>query len=171
MKNLSAGIVLFENTFLRDEELIDLAEQGNWREGTAGGQINPQSRITDIHDLDTSTELHNELLETFVNYIGEYMKLYPNCKITKGEHLRIGRYYEQGHYKPHCDSSDSSRILSGVLYLNDDYEGGELLFNHLDLKIKPNKGDLILFPSNYVFTHESLPVTKGTKYIALSWFG
>ena len=54
--------------------------------------------------------------------------------------------------------------LSSLFYLNDDYEGGELYFDKFNLKIKPKAGDLYLFPSTYLFSHASLPVTEGTKY-------
>jgi predicted 2-oxoglutarate/Fe(II)-dependent dioxygenase YbiX len=51
-----------------------------------------------------------------------------------------------------------------VGYLNDDYEGGELFFDKLNLKIKPQAGDLYLFPSSYIYSHAAMPVTDGTKY-------
>jgi predicted 2-oxoglutarate/Fe(II)-dependent dioxygenase YbiX len=48
--------------------------------------------------------------------------------------------------------------------LNDDYEGGEINFPRFNLKIKPEKNSLILFPSNYVYNHSAEPVKNGTKY-------
>ena len=50
--------------------------------------------------------------------------------------------------------------LSILAYLNDDYEGGELFFDKLNLKIKPKAGDLYLFPSSYVYSHAAMPVTS-----------
>jgi hypothetical protein len=54
-------------------------------------------------------------------------------------------------------------ILSAVIYLNDDYEGGELYFDQQDIKIKPMAGCVIFFPSTKDFTHASLEITKGQK--------
>ena len=55
-------------------------------------------------------------------------------------------------------------MLSSVGYLNDNYEGGELFFDKLNLKIKPKAGDLYLFPSAYIYSHAAMPVISGTKY-------
>ena len=170
MEIVSEGIAVFKNVFLRSEEVIDMAEEStNWRQGTAGKGVDPNVRITDMHDLDTETELHNEMLQAFLDGINEYVKKYSHCRIKGGEHLRIGRYGIGGHYSVHADAGASERTLSGLLYLNSDFEGGDLNFPHFDLTIKPEEGMLVLFPSNYVYAHQSLPLTDGKKYVVVSW--
>ena len=73
-------------------------------------------------------------------------------------------------YPKHYDGPTRlGRHISAILYLNDDYEGGELYFPLFDITIKPMKGMLILFPSNYAYQHEALPVTAGTKYAIVTW--
>lgn len=56
------------------------------------------------------------------------------------------------------------------MYLNDDYEGGELWFPLLDLTIKPEAGDAVFFPSTYIYAHAAKQVTSGTKYAAVTMF-
>jgi predicted 2-oxoglutarate/Fe(II)-dependent dioxygenase YbiX len=56
-----------------------------------------------------------------------------------------------------------------VLYLNDDYLGGEIEFPHYDVKIKPEAGTLVLFPSNYAYRHIAHEVTSGIKYALVTW--
>jgi predicted 2-oxoglutarate/Fe(II)-dependent dioxygenase YbiX len=56
------------------------------------------------------------------------------------------------------------------MYLNDDYEGGELWFPYLDLTFKAEAGDIVLFPSTYIFAHAAKPVISGTKYSAVTMF-
>lgn len=170
MEFLSEGIAVFRKVFVRSEEVIDLAENSSWRQGTAGPKVNPNLRITDIHDLDKDTELHQELLDTFVDGINEYRTKHPTLNITNGEHLRIARYQEGGFYAPHVDTNGAARVLSGVLYLNSDFEGGELKFPSQDITIKPEEGMLVLFPSNFLFIHESTPITEGCKYATIGWF-
>ena len=76
----------------------------------------------------------------------------------------------------HCDhiSSlfDGKRkgipILSIIGLLNDDFEGGELIMFE-DKKIDTKKGDLLIFPSNFMYPHEIMPVTKGVRYSYVSW--
>jgi len=54
-------------------------------------------------------------------------------------------------------------ILSIASSLNDDYEGGELLFWD-DTKIKLNKGEVLIFPSIFLYPHKIMPITKGDRY-------
>ena len=171
MEILKEGIVVFRDYFLRNEEVIHMAENSpNWRPGTAGGKVDAMVRITDIHDLDNTTELHRELLDTFTDGINEYISTYKHLKITAGEHLRVGRYGKGGHYKVHTDAGSNNRVLSAILYLNGDYEGGQLEFPNHDIEVKPEAGMLVLFPSNFLFAHGAKPVTEGRKFIALGWF-
>jgi predicted 2-oxoglutarate/Fe(II)-dependent dioxygenase YbiX len=51
-----------------------------------------------------------------------------------------------------------------VLYVNDNYEGGEIYFPRFDLEVKPEAGDLVIFPSTYIYEHASKPIISGTKY-------
>ena len=171
MKEIADGIAVFENYFLRNEELIDLAETENkWRQGTAGKGTDPKVRITDIYDMDNESELGQEALEVVVKAIREYGSKYIALQITQGEHLRIARYQTGGHYAPHVDSN-GDRKLSAIIYLNNDFEGGELYFPVQDVTIKPEPGMLVLFPSSWQYVHQSKEVTKGTKYTCLGWFG
>jgi hypothetical protein len=62
------------------------------------------------------------------------------------------------------------QILSMILYLNDDYDGGELVFKNQDINFKPSVGDIILFPSTWSYIHKSQEVTKGVKKIVGMWF-
>jgi predicted 2-oxoglutarate/Fe(II)-dependent dioxygenase YbiX len=50
------------------------------------------------------------------------------------------------------------------VYLNDDYEGGELWFPRFNLTIKPKAGDVVVFPSTYIYEHASQDMVSGTKY-------
>jgi predicted 2-oxoglutarate/Fe(II)-dependent dioxygenase YbiX len=56
------------------------------------------------------------------------------------------------------------------MYLNSDYEGGELYFPHFDYTYVPQYGDIVLFPSSYLFAHAALPVKSGIKYAAVTMF-
>ena len=49
-------------------------------------------------------------------------------------------------------------ILSVLGVLNDDYEGGEFVL--IDEKMNLSKGDIIVFPSNFMYPHKVEPVTK-----------
>ena len=72
----------------------------------------------------------------------------------------------------HCECStkhQSDRALTYILYLNDDYVGGETQLFYQHKNIKPEKGKLILFPAYFTHMHRGNMIEKGTKYIATGW--
>jgi len=80
--------------------------------------------------------------------------------------------YEQGElFSYHSDHGYHYKCtVSTVAFLNDDFEGGLLDFDKLKVSIQPKEGDVVVFPSTYIYTHASLPVTSGTKYVAVTMF-
>jgi hypothetical protein len=72
--------------------------------------------------------------------------------------------------------TNPNRVISLISYVNDDFEGGELVFKNLlvDKKpfvYKPKAGDTVIFPSDLRYPHEVKPVTKGTRYSIVAWYG
>jgi|TARA_B100000902_G_scaffold24267_1_gene29223 hypothetical protein len=90
--------------------------------------------------------------------------------------IRFNRYNKNKIMSLHCDHIKSLfegerrgiPILSIVAVLNDDYEGGEfIMFDDYEIKFKA--GDLIIFPSVFLYPHLVKPVKKGTRYSFVSW--
>jgi predicted 2-oxoglutarate/Fe(II)-dependent dioxygenase YbiX len=74
--------------------------------------------------------------------------------------------------KLHYDGIDegSVRSLSVILALNDDYEGGELVFPFQDYKIKLKRGQLIAFPPYWTHPHYTNDLENGTfRYTINFW--
>ena len=65
----------------------------------------------------------------------------------------------------HYDEGDA---LAFILYLNDDFQGGETVFEN-DTVIKPKTGRLLVF-SNSVFLHKVNEIKEGTRYVIAGWF-
>jgi hypothetical protein len=59
--------------------------------------------------------------------------------------------------------------LSLIVYLNDDFEGGELIFPQHNITIVPEKGMLVMFPGNLNFVHEVKEVTAGERKTISLW--
>jgi predicted 2-oxoglutarate/Fe(II)-dependent dioxygenase YbiX len=87
-------------------------------------------------------------------------------------------YNTGGKYDTHNDSEDyvdgkltrvCERDITVLIYLNDDYGGGELELMDWGCKFKPKAGTLIAFPSYIEFTHRVHPVTSGKRYTLASW--
>ncbi len=102
-------------------------------------------------------------------------------KFSQAEMCSILRYKPGQRYKRHVDnlllSSRFQEVANGIPtrdisivgYLNDDFEGGETLFDRQNIKVKPQAGSAIVFPSYYTHPHQSLPVIRGRKYSFTSW--
>jgi len=98
---------------------------------------------------------------------------------TQGEPLQVLRYRPGGEYKPHFDAIPgfaNQRILTMIVWLTKDYEGGETLFMTTGASFKGEPGDALLFRNagpdgrrDPDAGHAGLPVTKGEKLIASRW--
>lgn len=99
--------------------------------------------------------------------------------VARGEPLQLLRYRPGGEYKPHFDAIPgfaNQRVLTLLVWLNEDFEGGETLFVKTGLKLKGRAGDAVLFRNADVdgrrdpaSAHAGLPVTSGEKRIASRW--
>ncbi|HEY7809258.1 MAG TPA: 2OG-Fe(II) oxygenase [Allosphingosinicella sp.] len=97
----------------------------------------------------------------------------------QGEPLQILRYLVGGEYKPHFDSIPgfgNQRAFTMLVWLNEDYQGGETWFNTPQLALKGQPGDAILFHNlgadgrrDPLSAHAGLPVTAGEKLLASKW--
>jgi Rps23 Pro-64 3,4-dihydroxylase Tpa1-like proline 4-hydroxylase len=103
--------------------------------------------------------------------IKQYREKFPACEIQQDSGYDLLRYEIGQHYKQHTDSfKDRPRAVSCSFVLNDDYEGGEFAFFDRELVYKLKKGSCIMFPSNFMYPHEIMPVTSGTRYSIVTWF-
>ena len=64
----------------------------------------------------------------------------------------------------------SFRTWSGIFYINDDYEGGEIEFPLKKYSYKPRANSLVVFPSTNEYLHGVKKITKGTSYTVAIWF-
>ena len=90
--------------------------------------------------------------------------------------IRFNRYNKNQIMSKHCDhivslfegKNRGIPILSIVAVLNDNYKGGEfIMFDDYEIKFKA--GDLIIFPSVFLYPHLVKPVKKGIRYSFVSW--
>lgn len=94
-------------------------------------------------------------------------KYIPNShKCLTGE-CKCDGYDLSWHYENHpgCDY-ESRWITQGiVLYFNEDYEGGELVFEHKPVKIKPKRGSLMVFPATEEYSHAVKKVFNNERIV------
>lgn len=107
------------------------------------------------------------------------------CAEENGEFLSVLHYAPGQQYRPHFDcippgpdlDRNGQRARTALLFLNDDYEGGETQFTEIDLKVRGKRGDILVFSNlspdgevDRAARHAGLAVTRGAKWIASKWF-
>ena len=104
-----------------------------------------------------------------------YYKIkFPKMTSSKINQIDLLKYSVDGKYNVHTDHYTTTiRHLSVIINLNDDYEGGDLVFTDQKEKeikrLKLSKGSVVFFPSNFMYPHGIQPITKGTRYSIVSW--
>jgi predicted 2-oxoglutarate/Fe(II)-dependent dioxygenase YbiX len=103
-----------------------------------------------------------------------YKAKFPKMMSSKINQIDLLKYSPGGKYEIHTDHYTTSiRHLSIIINLNDDYEGGDLIFTDQREKeikrLKLGKGSIVFFPSNFMYPHGIQPITKGTRYSIVSW--
>jgi len=90
----------------------------------------------------------------------------------KESHLQVAKWEKGTSLNLHVDDLGyvTDNHIPTLIYLNDDYEGGEISFATHDITIKPKVGDLLIFPGNMHYAHEVKEVLSGTRYTLPIWF-
>lgn len=117
------------------------------------------------------------------NVIRDIANPFYGIEISGYETPQLLRYGIGGMYEPHVDGEslwmkeDGTKVwrksverdLSAVIYLNDDFEGGEFIFPDLNIRVSPKPGLLLCFPSSHLYRHGVLPVTRGERLAIVTW--
>lgn len=102
-----------------------------------------------------------------------YNKQYEHLRVNDVTDIQVLKYPVGGHYIQHTDDHfNISRTLSFIYRLNNDFEGGDLVFNDRDnemMRLKPEPNSLVIWPSNFLYPHGVEPVTKGVRWSIVAW--
>ena len=88
------------------------------------------------------------------------------------ERMRYYRYDPGQTFRPHYDGSyrrsdDEHSLVTFMIYLNEDYAGGETIFyrdnGELAVKVEPKQGMALVFDHEQL--HEGAPIQSGRKYV------
>ena len=116
---------------------------------------------------------HSEVKDLYVKYAKKFIE---ECKLFFDNTEGIGLYaqwltmYGIGNELPrHVDNHYGAEEInfSAVIYLNDDFTGGELLLEDFDYFHKPKALSIIIFHPTY--WHEIKPILTGKRYAMPIW--
>jgi len=184
-KSLEDYIFTLDNVVpneLCDRILKEYRDCSFWTPTSVGnGNVNDQIRNCDTINisedivLQKNFDVRKKIDEDFYvcasRAINEYRKLFPEVGSEIDTGYGLLRYKEGQFYIQHTDSfQQQQRSVSCSFLLNDDYEGGEFAFFDREIVISGSKGSIVMFPSNFMFPHEIMPVTSGTRYSIITWY-
>ncbi len=146
-----------------------------WKKWTASDDesyVFGYQKQVDAAKLATSSLEIQELYKTLMDALTDAGRHY--CETLGLDYfppspLSISKYIKGGSMGPHVDEypgQTKEPVMSGVIYLNDDCIGGELDFPQQGVRIKPEAGSILIFPSVKPFYHQSLEIVSGEKYMS-----
>jgi len=147
--------------------LVDAAESRNLWVNVDDDDPDPNNYRCEQLKIEACPELkeyEEQFLLVFQDVLSRYDKVvrtiatgdtgYTLLKYRTGDSCSL--HYDQ---VPH-----EIRICTAVYYVNDDYEGGELVFPLQNLRLKPRPGEVIVMPATEQFPHYVEPITAGNRY-------
>lgn len=191
---LHSEIYYWENVLNNTDELINLLNSLDndpkshnriskwipWGDPSYEDTCYGEQKIIDCNDILISSGddyIDNQTLYLYKSFLTpslEYSKVFlsmigedPEQYAINIDKFPIRRYKEFKEMQEHHDSigANDSLKYSMILYLNDDYVGGELYFKNQDIIVKPKSGSFIIFPAVEPFIHQSKQLLEGVKYM------
>ena len=177
-------IIVFENIIsdeLCEEILIEYNNSKDWVNTTTGDGLQREVRRCDAIDMSNKfvisknqekrQNIDEKLFVCAETAIKKYNDKFKEAKIQGDSGYTLLRYQENEFYVEHTDHFlNSPRTVSCSFTLNDDFEGGEFGFFGREIVYKPPKGSALMFPSNFMYPHEVMPVTRKVRYSIITWF-
>lgn len=160
--------------------VIDSIKDKKWEKHHWGDEkINYSYPTKELDVLQITSELE-EILNPFVSqsikYYDDFIGEKKASKVSCFSPIRFNRYKKNQIMRKHSDHIISLfdgnvrgiPILSIIINFNDDYEGGDLIFWD-DHKVDLGIGDIVVFPSLFLFPHRVEEVTKNMRYSGVAW--
>lgn len=109
----------------------------------------------------TDKKEFNYLFNLINNYVHSY-----KCEI---DWIKIVKWKDNCFQKLHLDTANRKEtVYSSIIYLNEDYIGGQTVFEEGTM-IKPIKKRALFFNGMY-YKHGVIPVKKGPRYTLATWY-
>ena len=140
---------------------------------------NYKARDTDLlmlpneKEADGSSDILSRFVREFYSSIATPLNTYfrtYSAQIERYENPQLLRYGKNQRFHNHIDDHPFfTRRVSLTFYINDDYEGGDIEFDRFGVRVKAKANQLLVFPSNYMYSHQVHPVESGLRYVVVQW--
>ena len=156
-----------------------------------------RAKVVDEHGGESVREERSNAVMTFGLADSDFLLEMVNLKTARGagmppenaEGLGVLHYLPGESYAPHADfipdtpanaaqlAQRGQRARTLLVYLNEDFSGGETAFPKLNLRFKPPAGDALIFHNvdsagaiSPLTLHAGTPPTRGEKWVISKWF-
>lgn len=188
IKEVKSGSFIYQSTgalpgFLCDD-MVERFEQSpqHHYQGKVGATLNDNASLKKTTDLavtgnqewqDVENNLFRSLAMALQNF-REHHDYFQELRAFRSSGFNIQRYHAGEYYHWHVDGDNpalAQRQLVALWYLNDldESQGGHTEFKYQQVRVQPQKGNLILFPPFWTHEHRAAVVNSGVKYIATTW--
>jgi len=189
LNKVAPCIFVYENALadgVRFVEMLEEETENEWSSlqwdfsRTGSGRISEyrSSRLCSLTDItrpcgdsEISKLFNDSVLKNINSCISDYALYHGIPPIMNGEGWILLKYEGEAQYRTHWDhSADNGRTISVVAFpYSTATVGGELHFPHFNTTVKPQTGSVVVFPSNFPYTHTAHPVENGVKYSLVTW--
>jgi hypothetical protein len=156
------------------DKIINFCEESNLFTRSKTGS-NSSLEVSDSRTSSTAF-IETNVTTPIILDLKEKIAAFLDCNLNKFETLQAVRYYKFEGYKPHFDAYIVKRKLTCLLYLTEDFSGGETYFPEVDFSVTPKVGRLLVFENlnehNNVIPqsfHQGSPILDGVKYACNIW--
>lgn len=180
------GVYYYKGIIPNPAELVQLIEETNasltneeiiskWRTWESSDGISKfgSTKSVDGSKIATTSDEIKYIYGVIISAIRIASRHYAhsnNLDLGRQSPISISKYSEGKFMGPHTDEKTGAHI-SGVLYLNDEYSGGELGFPNQGFSIKPEAGSMVIFPSTQPYVHDPQPASGAERYICpVFWY-
>lgn len=179
--------IIVKNTISKEicQSLIEENNKKKWKKHTWNNYADGSNTSEPTKELDVmpcTREQQDKITPALVKALDEYQKIVSwegekttGQWLTKFSPIRFNKYEVGTMMRRHYDHIHSIfdgkmkgiPIVSIVANLNEDYKGSEFHCRGKEIRLKT--GDILMFPSNFMYPHEVTECTKGTRYSFVSW--
>ena len=167
---------IVEENFLGPAELAELTHSFAALRATLNAKnLNNdywQGRLLFAHEVAAHSAHAGKIMKTFqIEATRRIERFYKLTQAIYADTVQLVLWSEGVHMPAHADNANPDgsphpmpwRNFSSIVYLNDDYDGGELYFTALDAYIKPKAGMLVAFTAGFHHEHAVLKITRGER--------
>jgi len=177
-KTAPKSLAVQKLNFLSDEAARRFLEYGRstdaWDKGNAGTRWD--GRV--IHSSNMPPDLEKLAVQVLSDIQAAIHAEFQPAKPVYPDGIQLVRWLPGDYQEPHADAENpdgnehpfSWRRYAALIYLNLDFEGGDLYFPHKKLRMRPWPKSLAMFPGTVEYLHEVEEVSGGTRYTLASFW-